>query len=113
MVASAMAGRTRHSEWQCALLCGMLLLGAASSEAQTEVKQVLVLQSMTRGNLTLDQFTSTFRITLDQRAGKPTNVVQVVVGPTGFVGAPEQAIVDYIRSMYGDRLAPDLIMTIG
>ena len=40
------------------------------------------------------------------------NVVQVVVGPTGFVGAPEQAIVDYIRSTFADRPKPDLIVTV-
>ena len=41
------------------------------------------------------------------------NVVQVVVGPTGFVGAPDQAVVDYIRSIYADRPPPDLIVTVG
>ena len=40
------------------------------------------------------------------------NVVQVVVGPTGFVGAPEQAVVDYIRSTFADRPKPDLIVTV-
>jgi hypothetical protein len=44
---------------------------------------------MNRGNLVLStSFTGNFRVQLDQRAGKPVNVVQVVVGPTGFVGAP-------------------------
>ena len=41
------------------------------------------------------------------------NVVQFVVGPTGFVGAPEQAVVDYIRSTFAGRARPDLIVTIG
>ena len=40
------------------------------------------------------------------------NVVQVVVGPTGFVGAPEQAVVDYVRSTFTERPKPDLIMTV-
>jgi signal transduction histidine kinase len=101
------------SRLQCALLGGLLTIGAATSEAQSPVKQVLMLQSLDRGNLTLDHFTATFRVSLDQRAGKPVNVVQVVVGPTGFVGAPEQAVVDIIRSMYADRPPPDLIMTVG
>ena len=61
---------------------------------QPAVRQVLVLQSFDRGNLVLDHFTGNFRVDLDQRAGQPVNVVQVVVGPTGSVGAPEQAIVD-------------------
>ena len=60
----------------------------------------------------LDHFTGNFRVDLDQRAGRPVNVVQVVVGPTGFVGAPEQAVVDYIRSTFADRPKPDLIVTV-
>lgn len=95
-----------------ALLGGLLMIVAVSSEAQPAVKQVLVLQSLDRGNMILDHFTGDFRVGLDQRAGKPVNVVQVVVGPTGFVGAPEQAVVDYIRSRYVDRPPPDLIVTI-
>ena len=89
------------------------MIVVASSEAQPAVKQVLVLQSLNRGNLILDNFTGNFRVSLDQRARKPVHVVQVVVGPTGFVDAPEQAIIDYIRSMYVDRAPPDLIVTIG
>ena len=116
--ARAPTGRTRpdrgfRNGLQCALLGGLLTIGAATSEAQSPVKQVLMLQSLDRGNLTLDHFTATFRVSLDQRVGKPVNVVQVVVGPTGFVGAPEQAVVDIIRSMYADRPLPDLIMTVG
>jgi len=95
----------------CALLACSLLLVAASSEAQPPVRQVLLLQSFDRGNLTLDSFTGNFRVELDQRDEGPVNVVQVVVGPTGSVGAPEQAVVDYIRSTFVDR-KPDLIVTV-
>ena len=59
----------------------------------------------------LDHFTGNFRVELDQRAEGPVNVVQVVVGPTGFVGAPEQAVVDFIGSTFADRPKPDLIVT--
>ena len=79
------------------------MLGAASSRAEPAVKQVLVLQSFNRGNLVVDHFTGTFRVGLDQQVGQTVNVVQVVVGPTGFVGAPEQAIVDYIRATFADH----------
>ena len=134
MVHPAISGRTRHSasaqnagglagksrpvrgvcrRLHAASLGGLLVIAAATSAAQSPVKQVLLLQSLDRGNLTLDHFTANFRVSLDQRAGKPVNVVQVVVGPTGFVGAPEQAVVDIIRSMYADRPPPDLIMTVG
>lgn len=99
--------------FQAALVGALLVIGAATSEAQSPVKQVLVLQTFDRGNLVFDDFTGEFRLGLDRRAGEPLNVVQVVVGPTGFVGAPAQAVVDYIRSMFTDRPPPDLIVTVG
>ena len=97
---------------QTGLLAFSLLLGAAPSDAQPAARQVLVLQSFDRGNVAVDQFTNNFRVELDQRAEGPVNVVQVVVGPTGSVGAPEHAMVDYIRSIYVDRPKPDLIVTV-
>jgi ABC-type uncharacterized transport system substrate-binding protein len=60
----------------------------------------------------LDTFTGNFRVDLEQRAGRPVNFVQIVVGRTGSVGAPEQAVVDYIRSTFADRPRPDLIVTV-
>src|SRR5687768_6572441 len=99
MKSSAIHGRDpRRTRWRCALVAGSLWLGAvATSDAQAPVKQVLVLQSLNRGNLPLDHFTGDFRINLDQRVGEPVNVTQVVVGPTGFVGATDEAVVDYIQ----------------
>jgi len=90
----------------------MVLFSAAPSDAQPAVRQVLMLQSFDRGTLPVDQFTSTFRVELDRRVAEPLNVVQVVVGPRGFVAAPEQAVVDYIRSIFVDRPKPDLIVTV-
>jgi hypothetical protein len=72
----------------------------------------LLLQSVDRGNLPVDHFTGNFRVELDQRAKQPVNVVQVVVGPTGFVGASEQAVVDCIRSTFVDRPKPGLMVSI-
>ncbi len=97
---------------RCIVLAGLLMLGPASGEAQPPVQQVLLLQSFDRGNMVLDHFTGNLRVELDQRSGRPVNVVQVVVGPTGFVGASEQAIVDFIRSAYADRPKPDLIVSV-
>jgi hypothetical protein len=94
-------------------LSALLVLGAAARAAAEPVRQVLVLQSVDRGNLVIDEFTGAFRVELDQRAEKPVNVIQIVVGPTGFAGASEQAVVDYIRSTFIDRRQPDLIMTVG
>ena len=95
-----------------AALTGLLTLAAASVPAEPPVRQVLLLQSFSRGNLVLDHFTGNFRVDLEQRAGGPVNFVQVVVGSTGFVGAPEQAVVDFIRSTFADRPKPDLIVTV-
>jgi signal transduction histidine kinase len=92
-------------------LAFLLLLGAASSEAQP-VRQVLMLQSFDRGNLTLDSFTGNFRVELDRLVGIPVNVVQVVVGQSGSVGASEQAVVDYIRAIFAQSPGPDLIVTV-
>ena len=94
-------------------LTGLLVLGAAANGSAQPVRQVLLLQSVDRGNRVIDQFTGNFRVELDQRAEKPVNVVQVVVGPAGFVGASEQAVVDYIRSIFIDRPKPQLLMTVG
>ena len=95
------------------MLAGIFLLAPAAGAAEPPVRQVLILQSFNRGILVVDHFTGDLRVELDQRAaGKPPNVVQVVVGPTGFVGASEQAVVDFIRSTYADRPPPDLMITI-
>ena len=100
------------SGFRIAALTGLMLLAAAASEAQPPARQVLVLQSIDRGNLTLDYFTANFRVDLDQQVGRPVNFVQVTVGPSGFVAAPEQTIVDFIRSAYVDRPRPDLVVAL-
>ena len=110
-IASTLRACILESSSSAALAC-LLLLHAAPSAAQPAVRQVLMLQSFDRGNVSVDQFTGNFRVELDQRAGGSVNVVQVVVGPTGSVGAPEQAVVDYIRSAFADRAKPDLIVTV-
>jgi len=93
------------------LLAVMVLFSSAPSDAQPAVRQVLMLQSFDRGTLPVDHFTSDFRVELDKRATEHVNVVQVVVGPRGSVAASDQAIVDYIRSLFVDHPKPDLIVT--
>ena len=96
-----------------------LLLLATSVSAQDgaapapPVQQVLLLQSLDRGNVTLDYQTAHFRVELDRLAGKPVNVVQFVVGPSGLAGASEQAIVAFIQSTFAGRPKPDLIVSLG
>jgi hypothetical protein len=91
----------------------LLLLGAAANgTAQSVQKRVLVLQSFDRGNLVIDAFTSNFRVELDQRPEQSVNFVQVVVTPEGSVGAPEQAVVNFIGSTFAAGRKPDLIVAI-
>ena len=96
-----------------AALAFWLVLCAASSDAQPVVRQVLVLQSVDRGNLPIDRFTGNFRVDLGEGLETPVNITQISVATTGLVGAPDQAVVDYIRSSFADRAKPDLIVTIG
>jgi signal transduction histidine kinase len=105
--------RRFSSRFRYAVMLGSLVLYAAASEAQAPVRYVLVLQSFNRGNPIVDQFTGDFIADLQLRVTSPLNFVQVVVGPTGFVGAPEQGVVDYIRAMFVDGRKPDLLVTIG
>lgn len=103
--------RARRCRWTA--VGGVLAaLVAISAHAQPAVRLVLVLQSVDRGNLVIDEFTNRFRTELDRLAGNPVNVLQVVVGPTGFVGAPEPAVVEFIRSTFADRPKPDLVMSV-
>lgn len=105
--------RSVCSRFHCAVLAGCLLLGADSSAAQPQVRQVLLLQSFPRGILTLDSFTANFRADLEERSGTPVKVVQIVVNPTGSAGTPEQAVIDYVRATFAGGPAPDLIVTVG
>ena len=89
-----------------------MVLGAASSDAQPAVRQVLLLQSLDRGNMPIDRFTANFRVDLSEGLGAPVNITQISVATSGLVGAPEQAVVDYIRSVFADRAKPDLIVAI-
>ena len=89
-----------------------MVLGAASSDAQPAVRQVLLLQSLDHGNMPIDRFTANFRVDLSEGLGAPVNITQISVATSGLVGAPEQAVVDYIRSVFADRAKPDLIVAI-
>jgi len=94
------------------VLTAVLLLAAASSEAQPVARQVLLLQPFDRGNMIIDHFTVNLRVELDKQVGHPVNFREVVVGPTGLVAPPEQATVDFIRSLYAGRPDPDLIVAV-
>jgi signal transduction histidine kinase len=89
----------------------LVLLFAASSEAA--MRHVLVLQSLERGNLTLDNFTHAFRAFLDERVPDTVRVTQFVVQPSGLDEIPEQAIIEFLRSAYANGPDPDLVITAG
>src|SRR5262245_14024012 len=97
-----------------AVLAGLLVgLVAGSAGAAPRVRQILVLQSLDRGSLVFDRFTADFRASLQDRAGEPVTVTEFVVAPAGFTESPERSIVTFLRSIFADRLEPDLIVTVG
>ena len=102
-----------NSKLQFSALAVLLMtFKIACAEPQAALQQVLVLQSFDRGNLILDHLTANSRVDIVKGVGRPLNIVQITVGPTGFVGASDQAMVDFIRATYANRSNPDLIVTI-
>jgi signal transduction histidine kinase len=89
----------------------LLLLCAGSGEAAP--RHVLVLQSLERGNLTLDSFTGNVRVDIDQRSPERVTFTEMVVNPSGFDASPEAAILDYLQAAFAGRHQPDLVMTVG
>jgi PAS domain S-box-containing protein len=88
----------------------VLLLCAASVEASG--RNVLLLQSLDRGNLTLDYLTGNFRVDLDANEGEALTFTQFVVNPSGFDVNPDEAVLNYLAAAYANRPKPDLIVTM-
>lgn len=95
----------------CAAVILILLIVCPRVEAQ--VRRILVLHSLDRGNLTMDEVTGRFRLEIERRSPEPVTVMQAVVNPSGFATTPERPIVDYLSSTYVGEHAPDLVVTIG
>ena len=76
-------------------------------------RQVLVLQSMDRGSLVFDSFTSSFRASLQERAGTQLTLFEFVVAPAGLTEAPDAPVIDFLHSIYAGRQPPELIVTVG
>jgi signal transduction histidine kinase len=89
----------------------LAVLRATPSAA--DVRHVVLLQSLERGNLTLDYFTASFLVALDKGASDPVRVTQFVVQLSGVDETPEQAMLDYLRAAFVNRPAPDLVITTG
>lgn len=90
-------------------MCVVLL----ASAAEAGVRHVVLLQSFERGNLVLDRVTALLRQQIEEGLEDSVNFTEFVVSPSGFDETPTQAIVDYIRSAFADRPAPDLVITTG
>ena len=95
---------------RAAACTGLLVLLLATSSNAAE-RRILLLQSLERGSLTLDYFTGSFRVALNQGAADPVTVTQFVVQLSGFDEIPEQAIIDYLRSAFAKGPVPDLVIT--
>src|SRR5215203_5521873 len=109
---------SRSVRWVLAANTAQLLLAAAllalsAATVDAEPRHVLLLQSLERGNVVLDDFTSTLRTVMEDRSSEPLTFTELVVSPPGFRTIPEQAIVDFLRSAYGDGPKPDLVISTG
>ena len=71
-----------------------------------------MLQSLNRGNLVLDTFTTNFHVELDHRAEQPVKTSFKSSSARRIVGASEQADVDFIRSTFLDGSKPELIVSV-
>jgi PAS domain S-box-containing protein len=85
----------------------------AVTTAEAEPRHVVLLQSFERGNVVLDDFTSTLRKLMDERSSEPVTFMEFIVSPAGFRTIPEQAMVEFLRSSYANRPKPDLVITTG
>jgi PAS domain S-box-containing protein len=90
-----------------------LVVVLVASPGEAAVRQVVLLQSVERGNLVLDRFTATLRAWLAEHSTEPLTLTEFVVNPTGFTDSPEQAMVEFLRSAFAGRPKPDLIITTG
>jgi PAS domain S-box-containing protein len=104
---TACAPRWRRAGW-----AGLLFV-LLPSFAHAQGRHVVLLQSFDRGHLVVDQFTSIFRVQLDDRLTEPVTFSEFVVNPAGFDQAPEQAMLDFLRTAFADRPKPDLVLTTG
>jgi PAS domain S-box-containing protein len=90
-----------------------LLVALCGTTAEAAVRHVVVLQSLERGTLALDQFAGQLRIDVQRRLPEPVTFTEFVVNPSGFAESPETAIIDFLRSAFADQPKPDLVVTVG
>jgi len=95
------------------LAVGVWLMVLWATVAGAEPRHVVLLQSFERGNIVLDEFTSTLRKLMGERSPGPVTFMEFVISPAGFRAIPEQAMVEFLRSSYANRPKPDLVITTG
>ena len=93
----------------------ILLIVATESSvlAETDAKQILLIQSFDQAQLTYGTLTDNIKSELSRRLAQPLNFVQFSLAPAGFRDTPEEGVVAYLRSLFAGRRPPDLIITIG
>lgn len=101
------------SRWLGRGSCSAVLILALAGSGEAQERHILLLQSLDRGNLTLDYLAAAFRVDLASRATRSISFTQFVVNPSGLGAIPQQATVEYILAALADRSTPDLVMTIG
>jgi len=97
-------------------LLGLLVLvltTAIRAQDASAARQVLVLQSTDRGSMVFDRFTEEFRAALVRRAGAQVTLFDMVIAPPGFADAPDQPVIEFLRSLYANRPPPELVVTVG
>jgi PAS domain S-box-containing protein len=94
-------------------LISLIVAAESSALAQTDAKQILLIQSFDQAQLTYGTLTDNIKSELSRRLKQPLNFVQFSLAPAGFRNTPEEGAVAYLRSIFAGRRAPDLIITVG
>jgi signal transduction histidine kinase len=98
--------------WLIGALC-LTVLFPSTSTAQTEARQVLLLNSFERGSAVENLFAGSFRTELGKQSSEPLNVFEVSLQAT-LTGDParEAPVADYLRATFGGQRL-DLVVSLG
>jgi PAS domain-containing protein len=91
----------------------LILASASSGEAATEVKQILVVQSLDQATLTFGALADDLKVELSRRLPEPLNFVKFSLEPPGLGEVSDEGLVAYLRSLFPAVRRPDLIVTVG
>ena len=93
----------------------LLLLMAAAGEAAPTVRQILVLQSFDRANVSLvtERFTPAFRTSVERDGAETVNILEVNVNPFGLAATSDDAVIGFLTSAFAHRQKPELLVAVG